>query len=202
MKARNRIRRRGERVHDVDVGMAERDAHPSLLAARDALCQAGARQTLSGAEARFPLRERVGTDRSRRDELLRIETVRAPARGTRTDGEQVLFVESSSSSMLEAAGSRPAGHLAQVRAAERAHFACARSRRTSPSIDPTPSIDLLIGPAPRIFTVSSVSSEDTTSSLHPFFTPPDLRTIQPFSHLTAAACCAVIFWLWDSSHRI
>ena len=48
-----------------------------------------------------------------------------------TDGEQVLFVESSSSSMLEAAGSRPAGHLAQVRAAERAHFACARSRRTS-----------------------------------------------------------------------
>ena len=79
--------------------------------------------------------------------------------------------------MLEAAGSRPAGHLAQVRAAERAHFACARSRRTSPSIDPTPSIDLLIGPAPRIFTVSSVSSEDTTSSLHPFFTPPDLRTI-------------------------
>ena len=61
-----------------------------------------------------------------------------------TDGEQVLFVESSSSSMLEAAGSRPAGHLAQVRAAERAHFACARSRRTSPSIDPTPSIDLLV----------------------------------------------------------
>ena len=26
--------------------------------------------------------------------------------------------------------------------------------------------------------VSSVSSEDTTSSLHPFFTPPDLGTIQ------------------------
>ena len=40
-----------------------------------------------------------------------------------TDGEQVLFVESSSSAMLEAEGSRPASHLAQVRAAERAHLA-------------------------------------------------------------------------------
>ena len=47
-----------------------------------------------------------------------------------TDGEQVLFVESSSSAMLEAEGSRPASHLAQVRAAERAHLACARFRRT------------------------------------------------------------------------
>ena len=44
--------RRKERVHDVDVGRAERDAHPSLLAARDALCQAGGRHTLSGAGGR------------------------------------------------------------------------------------------------------------------------------------------------------
>ena len=47
-----------------------------------------------------------------------------------TDGEQVLFVESSSSPMLDAAGSRPASHLAQVRAAERASVACVSSGGT------------------------------------------------------------------------
>ena len=36
--------RRKELVHDVDVGRAERDAHTSLLAARDALCQAAGTQ--------------------------------------------------------------------------------------------------------------------------------------------------------------
>ena len=55
-----------------------------------------------------------------------------------TDGEQVLFVESSSSPMLEAAGSRPASHLAQVRAAERASVACVSSGRT-----PTTAMDAL-----------------------------------------------------------
>ena len=40
-----------------------------------------------------------------------------------------------------------------------------RSTRPLRSTFSSPSI----GPAPRIFTVSSVSSEDTTSSLHPFF---------------------------------
>ena len=47
-----------------------------------------------------------------------------------TDGEQVLFVESSSSPMLDAAGSRPASHLAQVRAAELASVACVSSGGT------------------------------------------------------------------------
>ena len=55
-----------------------------------------------------------------------------------TDGEQVLFVESSSSPMLEAAGSRPASRLAQVRAAERASVACLSSGRT-----PTTAMDAL-----------------------------------------------------------
>eukprot|EP00966_Prymnesium_polylepis_P232409 5375420-Prymnesium_polylepis.1 len=47
-------------------------------------------------------------------------------------GEQVIFVESSSSTMLEAEGSRPRSHLAQGRTAQQASVACTSSGRTPP----------------------------------------------------------------------
>ena len=52
---------------------------------------------------------------------------RSPARASRT-GVQMLFVEWSSSSMLEAGDSQPPSHLSQLRSAEQARVACASSR--------------------------------------------------------------------------
>ena len=62
--------------------------------------------------------------------LHHVARAAAPVQKARGAGEQVIFVESSSSTMLEAEDSRPSGHLAQVRTAEQASVACTSSGRT------------------------------------------------------------------------
>ena len=78
------------------------------------------------------------SNKMKRSLMQGLVTIGSSRRLELTDGEQVLFVESSSSPMLDAAGSRPASHLAQVRAAERASVACVSSGRT-----PTTAMDAL-----------------------------------------------------------
>ena len=79
-----------------------------------------------------------GACRSLTEPMPGLMTIGSSRRLELTDGDQVLFDESSSSAMLEAAGSRPVSHLAQVRAAERASVACLSSGRT-----PTTAMDAL-----------------------------------------------------------